>query len=1027
LPEGHRIRVIGNPNLGKVKGIQIGVRNISDNTPADGFCGEVWVNELRLTGIEEKTGIAGLARLDVQLADLGSVTAAASYSSVGFGALDNRVHERSLESTTEYDFSTSLEIGKFFPDNFGLRVPFYAQYSKSIINPEFDSYDFDITKEDEFDLKSATGLTDDQINNRNQTVTTIKTFNFTNVRKDKTTAKKTPRSSQVDKNTGGGKGSTNEPAANTAPKKPKKPMPWDISNFSASYAYTEKEYRDPLIEFERTKDYNLGLDYNYSRRGGSIEPFKKLKPKALKFIKEINFNPLPNSFSVSSNIKRYISTRRFRGFDDPLDPIFQFDDRRYTWERRYDLNWNLTKALKLNFSAFNESTIDELRQIGIAKTPEDRPWVDEFGAKSNSDGESFTDLVNDNPNAATDYRRNNLRGFGRNTDYNHQLSVNYTLPTKLIKILDWIDVKAQYRADYSWSAGPLIVIDDLGNSPGAVIQNGQNRSLTANFNFDKLYNKSKYIKSLDKTKSSAKRKSRTNPLEDKKKDATATAAAEKGRRKKDKEAGGFAKAFLRPLFMIRSVRLNYKEDFRTVVPGFTQSPEYFGLSKGFSAPGAGFILGSQPDLTFKDPNNWLFQAADKGWITNSTALNQEVLQVKNQNIDARIKIEPWKDVKIELEFEKNYSINHQEEFKNKDVGGNNFQQVAPRNVGSFDLTYYTMKTLFAGDIEKLFDTFEANRSIVSFRLDNAPGATIHEVDGARYATGYGRQSSAVLIPSFLAAYTGQDANTISIDLEEDVRRIGYIPKPNWSLRYDGLSKLPWFKDKFSSVSIKHAYSSRLRINNFMSDIEYDSTDPFSNTKLNGNYYSRIEIPGVQIAEQFNPVIGISIKTKSDLTLEFEYNKSRNLDLSVNIASELNEQKKTEFVFGFAYTKKDSKFLRKKSRRNSRKKPDGLQEEDGKNSKRKGNVSTTRGNDMTFLLDLGFSDDITLVHDFDLPIDGQKSRGAKTLFISPAWEYIVNKNLKVTAFLNYNTTQPYLSTSYPITSIEGGLRMGLTLN
>lgn len=1035
LPKGHRVRVIGNPNLGRVKGIQIGVRNIAEDTPPEGFCGEVWVNELRLTGLQERAGIAGLARLDVQLADLGNLTAAASYSSIGFGALDDRVHDRALESVTDYDVSTSLELGKFLPQGLGLKVPFYAQYSKSIVNPEFDAYDFDITKEDQFDLKTAKGETDDQINNRNQTVTTIKTFNFTNVRKERSTGNNRRTGSTPDPSKDPSKSAqkSSAPTTPSAPKKPKKPMPWDISNFSASYAYTETDYRDPLIEFERSKDYTLGVDYNFSRRGGYLQPFKKLKAKPLKFIKEINFNPLPNSLVISSNIKRFESERRFRGFDpdDPNEPIIQFDDRRYTWQRSYDLNWNLTKSLKMNFSALNESYIDELRQIGIADTPENREWVDEFGKAANDQGENYTDLVRGDSNAEKEYRRNNLRNFGRNTNYSHQLSLNYTLPMKHIPILDWIDVKAQYRANYTWAAGPLIEIDPVGNTLGAIIQNGQNRSVTANLNFDKLYNKSKFIKNLDRSKSTrnARPRSRSTAKDDPnaKEDAN---VGNKDRSKKEKEISGAAKFLLRPLFMIRSLRINYKEDLRTVVPGFTGTPEYLGLSSGFSSPGWGFVLGQQPDITFRDTDNWLYQAADKGWITNSTALNQEVLQNKTQNLDARLKIEPWKDVRLEIEFEKNYSLNHQEEFKNKDINGNNFQQIAARDIGSFDLTYYTMKTLFGTDIEELFDTFEDYRTIISFRQPNAVGAETHSEDGDRYAQGYGKQSSAVLVPAFLAAYTGNDPNTISLDIENDVRKIGYIPRPNWNLRYDGLSKLPWFKERFSSISIQHGYASRLRINNFMSDIEYDPSDPFGRTKLNGNYYSRLEIPSVTINEQFNPIIGVSVKTKSDLTLDFEYNKSRNLDLSVNIASELNEQKKTEFVFGFAFTKKNSNFLRKKKRRGRTKKPEGLQEkeDDDSNRRRRGNVSTTRGNDMTFSLDVGYADDITIIHDIDLP-DSQPSRGTTTLFISPAWEYIVNQNLKVTAFLDYNTSRSKVTQSgnQGITSIQGGIRMGLTLN
>ena len=218
-----------------------------------------------------------------------------------------------------------------------------------------------ITVEDEFDLaQDDLDLTED-VSNRNRIVNTIKTFNFTNVKKQRggsgggANQQRKQASSKNDKD----QQQQDQQQQAQKPKKPKKPMPWDIENVSLSYAFTQVEYRDPIISSEVSKDYRVGLDYTYSRRGGYIEPFKFIKTKSLGLISNFNINPLPNSFSFSSNINRYVSVRRFR---IPQTPIFEFDDRRFEWERRYDLTWNLTKSIKMNFSALNESYVDELRQ-----------------------------------------------------------------------------------------------------------------------------------------------------------------------------------------------------------------------------------------------------------------------------------------------------------------------------------------------------------------------------------------------------------------------------------------------------------------------------------------------------------------------------------------------------------------------------------------------------------------------------------------------------------------------------------------
>ncbi len=58
---------MGNPNLGEIRGILLGV----ENTNAVGnACGEIWVNELRLSSIDEKGGWAALGRVDVTLPTL---------------------------------------------------------------------------------------------------------------------------------------------------------------------------------------------------------------------------------------------------------------------------------------------------------------------------------------------------------------------------------------------------------------------------------------------------------------------------------------------------------------------------------------------------------------------------------------------------------------------------------------------------------------------------------------------------------------------------------------------------------------------------------------------------------------------------------------------------------------------------------------------------------------------------------------------------------------------------------------------
>ncbi len=1041
LPEGHAIKIKGNPNLGLTKGIAIGVR-INDELERiaiDG-CGEVWINELRLAGLQERAGVAGLARLDMQLADLGGITSSVSYNGLGWGALDQKVNERSKEEVIEYDVATNLELGKFFPSNWGMSIPFYAQYATSITNPEFDAYDLDITRKDEINLfQNAEPEVQEDVRERSQKVNTIKTFNFTNVRKQKN-AGNNARPSRP--NQRGAIGNTGQ--QQNERKKTKKPMPWDVSNFSATYSYTESEYRDEIISSDKIVDQYLGVDYTYSRKAKGITPFNKvIKNKNLKILKELNFNPIPNSFTFNTGLNRFESTRQYRL---PVSPIFEFDDKRFDWERNYDLNWSLTKALKINYSAQNISYIDEIRQTGIAATPAERDWQ---AYRENDDGflvvDDFTSDVESNPNLPSEYWKENLGRGGRNTDYNHNVAVSYTLPTKLIPYMDWIDIKGQYRADYTWSAGALIT-DVFDNPLPGIIQNSQNRSVTANLNFDKLYKKSKYVKSLDKTKGQkTRRRLKTDG------DQVTVSKDEQGRtttRKKEREASVLEKLLVRPLFLLRSARLTYREDFQTVLPGYTGTPELVGLSDAFTNPGAGFVFGLQPNLDHSDPDNFLTKAVTNQWLTDSQGFNQELTQTSGQNIEAKFKIEPWRDFKLEIDFKKAYRNSHAEVYKNLGDNFGGFQSLAARDLGSFDMTFYNLNTLFGTNIDELFEIFEGNRPVISQRLaettrgfaeaNGQDPLAPHQRDGPQYAAGFGKQSSAVLVPAFLAAYTDQDPSQVELDLETQVRRRTYIPKPNWNLRYDGLTKLPWFKDKFSSFTLQHAYSSRLRVSSFNTDVEYDrdffGSDGLANLRQNGNYYTRIEIPAIQISENFNPVIGLKMKTRSDFTLEFEYVKSRDLNLKINTSSQLEEDKKTGFVFGMGYTIKNSNFLKGGKKKRTRTRRDKDEDEDSgrkRNSRVNtgGKVTSDRGSDMTFMLNFAFNDNQFFVHELDSNRlqENNETRGDRGFQVSPSVDYNLNENVSLRAFFDYNTNTPYGSTNFKRTNVNGGIVMILTLN
>lgn len=983
-------RILGNPSLGFIKMIQIGVRNVS--VQDEEISGEVWVNELRAKGLKDGGGIAAQARMQVKLADLGELNLSGTYESVGWGGLDQRVQERRRDQVTTWDAATNLALDKFFPESWGVQLPFYGQISRNVSTPKFDPFQLDLTVDEAQELEP-----DVDVKERAQTTTTVKAFNFTNVK------------------VGGGKGAR---------------KPWSPSNVSVTYAFSETKKTDPIIEEDNIREHTTSIDYQYSRRGKYIQPLKFIKAKSLKLFSDFGFNLLPSSLTFSTSLNRQLGFRTFRL---PESPVFRFDDKRFSWERRYGLKWDITKNLKMNYDARTSSIIDELRQTGIADDPDLRNWVDE-------NGNDRTQEVRSNPGAVTDYWQDNLLRLGRNQGYTHNLNANYTVPFKNIPMMDWVNVKADYKASYGWDAASLITIDDAGNGPGNVIRNSQDRSINANFAFDKLYSKSSYLKAIEKgpKKSRRRKKSRRNRVATKDGGKNLSAkdgeeglqeAQEEGARRKKKEREGptvVERVLIRPLMMLRTAKFTYKENLSSLIPNLNFQPQLLGLQEGFQAPGLAYAFGIQPNIDADDPNNFLRSAANEGWVNPSRVLNNEINLDERHEVDLKFILEPFNDFKIDLNFNKRYSKQHREVFKNKAIGAGdpNFIQTAKYDMGSFEATYIGLNTLFM-DANDVYQNFLGNRVTVS-RIIGDPNTSHQNEDFVNFTEGYGPNNPDVAVPAFLAAYENRsvDQATSNDGIESVISNRTYIPRPNWSLTYDGLNKLGFFKEFLSSFSLKHGYRSTIRVNNFNTTARFVEGENTLNPD-NGNFYSRILIPSISIQEQFSPLLGISMKTKNDMNIDFEYSKSRSLDLRLT-AEELGEELSTEISFGFGYTIKNFQgFGGGKSKKRKKRQ----QEKDSKDkaNNRRGRVNNNRGRNLTINMDFAYRDDVSSIYQLNTGGESLPVRGTTTLSLNPNIEYVLNDNLTLRFFADYSRTEPRTTRAFPITTFASGITMRFTLN
>ncbi|MDX1684555.1 MAG: cell surface protein SprA [Saprospiraceae bacterium] len=971
----NKVKIKGNPTLGYVKGILMGVRNKNESYTRT-YDVEVWFNELRLTGLNERGGVAALGRVDMQLADLGNITLAGSFNGIGYGALDQKLADRAQENTYQFDASTNIELGKFLPKEAGLRIPFYAQYSNNTVVPLFDPVDDDIKLDYKLD-NAETSAERDSIQDLAREVSTIKAFNFTNVRKERTGDKK------------------------------KKPLPWNIENFSVSYFWSETEKQDPIIESHKITNQKGAIDYNYSLKPLYIEPFKFIKNENLELISDINFNPVPNSFGVSTVLDREASKRTFRFAPEDYAT---WENNRFFWNRDYNLKWDMTKSLKINFNARADAVIDELLY---------QPLRFGYVDPANPD----TVITNPSETEVSDYRWENVKDLGRLKGYQHNISANYSLPFKKIPYMDWINSRASYNATYNWESGSLRTIDTLGS----VIGNTQSIQISADFNFQRLYDKSDYLKQINrKRRPTRNRRSRGRSGAQRDDDNPDQDRRSSRRRRGNSGPSTIERVLIRPLMLLRSVKLTYKEDKSTVVPGFMDRPLFLGQSEGFASPGWEFVAGIQPTLgTSRDPG-WLDEAAENGWITMNTNLSQEVIQTDNRRADAKISIEPFTDFEIDVTGEWSRTNSFSELFSDtiRNQTAELFHQV-PYERGSYTISYYSIQTLFNNDIVELFRTFEGTRPAISRRLGQQYGITSLHDDPVEakngYVKGFGSQHVDVVIPAFLAAYSGKTGEEANLDY------FNTLPRPNWNLKYDGLSRLPFFEDVFQNFTIRHAYRSTLTINNFETSLSYSETDngtPETFVEDTRSFYAQYEIPTILVNEQFSPLLGVDIKTKNDITLKVDFKKSRSLSLQTD-RYDMNEDKATEYVFGFGYTIKDVEFNFGGRKKRRRRRDDDKDKDGGLIFGRK--TGGARNHDLQLSFDFSLRDNIRINYKLDDERDPEPLSGSKTLTISPAASYQLNENLNLRLFFDYTNTKPYVSNQFERTTMRGGITVQFQLN
>lgn len=956
---GIRWAVMGNPNLGEVKGFLVGVENNKGDGNSN-VCAEVWVNELRLSGLDEKGGWAGVGRMDIQLADLGTISVSGAVRTQGFGTIEQRVNERSREDFSQFDIATNLQLGKLLPKKAAIDIPFYASYSQTVMNPEYDPYDQDVKFKDKLNNSNNK----DSLKQLAQDFVGITTVNITNMRKNRTSTKT--------------------------------PKVYDISNFDVSGSYTKTERRNPLIESDVVEKYYAGLGYNYAPQPKYIEPFKKLikyRSPWWNILKDFNINYRPSLLSFRADINRQFGAARAREVQIPGVPPSPFKipetyDKYYVFDRVYNMRWDLTRSLNVDFSATNNARIDE---------PFGR--IDDAAKKDS-------------------VRKNLLRG-GRNVIYKQTANASYNFPLAKIPALDWTTARFNYATTYNWIGASRLAIN-LGNT----VENSQQRIFTGQLDFMRLYAKSKFLRSLDVQTDKNQAPQLASPnIQFNPKDTVGKSkkfVARLFRRlnrleaKKDQgiqvEPAPALKFAGKLLTAIKTVNINYTQSFNSRLPGYTDSTQYIGQNWRSRAPGLDFVFGRQPDV------EWLNRAANKGWMTRDTNFNFLFTQSYREELKLEATVEPFRDFTVDLNLSRSFSKNSSSLFKDT-TGSGKFANLNPYAGGGFEITFISYQTMFrkfsATTPGETFLQFEQYRQILSRRLGTVNPYTGGQVNTDNFYKGYGRYAQDVLIPAFIAAYTNQDPEKVAL-VGQDNKRINdnpfrrYIPKPNWRLTYNGLSRLPGLENIFTNFSITHSYNSNLSMNNFTSALLYADQlglgFPSFQDTISKNFVPYFIVPNVTISERFQPLIGIDVQMTNQLNFKLDYGRSRTISLSL-VDFQVSEVRSVDITFGMGWRKRGLKLPFKVP----------FTKKDSK----------TLENDISFRFDLTYRDNAIANNILDqrntIPTGGQK-----ILNINPSIDYVLNNRIRMRLFMEQSRVIGYIATPPPVVNTRAGLQINISL-
>lgn len=1008
--ERNTVGVLGNPSLSDVRVMLIGVRNKS-NSVKDGT---IWVNELRVTDFNEEGGWAAKVNANLTLSDLGMINFGMHKETAGFGGVDQSLSNRRLSDYDQYNFAIQGDVGKVFPAAAKLSAPVFYSRSNEKTTPKYNPLDQDILLKDA--LKAAsTKQEKDSIKAHAITRTTVESFSLSNLRFNVQS---------------------------------KNPMPWDPANFQLSFSFNRQKFYDPNTEYQYTNDYRGSFQYSYSPIVKPITPFSRLKGKSktAKFFKEWGINWLPNNITFYTTMSRYYYEEQTRS---QVDVDFQLPvqvSKNFLWDRQLTLTWNIIQSLSLSFASNTTARIEEtIGAVNKRLFPDKyRDWKDTVWNSIKGLGtpwnynQTFTgtykapfnkiaplDFLTGSVSYTSTYRWDKGttvddlylgNSIQNQSVWNGDARINFETFYNKFKKLQEVNRRFAKTARPANNKNNKNNKNNTKSSKPTVRK--VERALTLKPDTTVTFRHNLKTKKLiiSATKDDKPFKIETKPINDnvieiltKGEGSIKIKVQEDKKPPKKTFFTEFTDYALRFAMMPRNLSFKFRSSHSLNLPQFSPNiGDVFGQSTKYGpmAPGLDFAFG------FYD-ESYVNKALDRGWLLTGNDMTSPAIWNQGKEFNFELTLEPIRGLKVLLTSNLTDNRTRQIQFM--------YAGMPTTMSGSYTRTHIALASALRsskaenGYQSDAFSKFLEYIPIVAKRVEGQYAGTKYPdggflegtaLAGTPYNTAVGgvtATSPDVLIPAFIAAYSGYDPNKVTLEHFPGLSSM----RPNWRVTYDGLLQIGKMDNIFKSFVISHAYQCTYSVGSYLSYLNWVGLTPntgFLLDELSGNPVpsSPYNISSVAITERFAPLIGVNMTFKNDLSVNAEYRDSRTVNLNSS-AGQIVETTSKQLTVGA-----------------------GMKIANFNNLIKFGSTQGGVSNDLSLNLDFSLSNNQSLIRRIETAYT-QATQGTQTMSINFMATYQMSKKVSISAFFDHQVNTPLVSNdAYPTTNSNYGVAINISL-